>query len=205
VPRIVANKQFALRQLWLSLFRFSLGDVTTNLQTNLERFNSLHSGEAERELLKCCGSKRWAQRMVQARPFTGWDELTTKAEETWWALEPADWLEAFHSHPKIGEKKAVAPTSDQSTQWSEAEQAGVDNAATQTLQVLAVLNREYEEKFGYIFIVCATGKSSEEMLGILRARLENHADEELHNAAAEQGLITLLRLKKLIDSSSIKF
>jgi OHCU decarboxylase len=168
--------------------------------TNLDRLNSLSSGEAERELIKFCGSKRWAQRMVRARPFRASNELTTKAEQIWWALEPADWLEAFHSHPKIGEKKAAAPTSDQSRQWSEAEQAGVDHAATQTLQALAVLNREYEEKFGYIFIVCATGKSSEEMLGILRARLENPADEELRNAVAEQGLITRLRLKKLIDS-----
>jgi OHCU decarboxylase len=168
--------------------------------TNLERLNSLPTSEAESELLKCCGSKRWAQRMVQARPFADLDELTTKAEEIWWALGPADWLEAFHSHPKIGEKKAAAPTSDQSSRWSEMEQAGVGNAATQTLQALEVLNREYEEKFGYIFIVCATGKSSEEMLRILRARLENPADEELRNAAAEQARITELRLKKLIDS-----
>jgi OHCU decarboxylase len=168
--------------------------------TNLEQLNSLPTSAAESELLKCCGSKRWAQRMVQARPFANPNALTTKAEEIWCALEPADWLEAFHSHPKIGEKDAAAATSDQSRQWSEAEQAGVSNAANQTLQALAVLNREYEEKFGYIFIVCATGKSSEEMLGILRTRLENPADEELRNAAVEQARITELRLKKLIDS-----
>jgi OHCU decarboxylase len=168
--------------------------------TNLERLNSLPTSEVESELLKCCGSKRWAQRMVQARPFASPNELTTKAEQIWWALEPFDWLEAFHSHPKIGETKAAVTTSDQSRQWSEAEQAGVSTAATQTLQALAVLNREYEEKFGYIFIVCATGKSSEEMLGTLRARLENPADEELRNAATEQARITELRLKKLIDS-----
>jgi OHCU decarboxylase len=168
--------------------------------TNLERLNSLPMNEAESELLKCCGSKRWAQRMVQARPFAGWDELITKAEQIWWELEPADWLEAFHSHPKIGEKKAAAPTSDQSRQWSEAEQAGASNAATHTLEALTVLNREYEEKFGYIFIVCATGKSPEEMLRILRARLQNPTDEEPRNAAAEQAMITRLRLKKLIDS-----
>jgi OHCU decarboxylase len=168
--------------------------------TNLERLNSFATSEAESELLKCCGSRRWAQHMVQARPFASSSELTAKAEQIWWELEPADWLEAFHSHPKIGEQTAAAPTSDHSKRWSEAEQAGVSNAATQTLQALAVLNREYEEKFGYIFIVCATGKSSEEMLGILRGRLENPVDEELRNAAAEQDLITQLRLKKLIDS-----
>lgn len=172
----------------------------TSLQTNLERLNSIPSGEAESELLKCCGSRRWAHRMVQARPFADWDELTKKAEQIWWALEPADWLAAFHSHPKIGEKKAAATTSEQSKQWSEAEQSGVSNAAAETLQGLAELNPQYEKKFGYIFIVCATGKSSEEMLRILRARLENCSDDELRIAAGEQARITQLRLKKLIDS-----
>ena len=138
--------------------------------------------------------------MIAARPFAGFDELSAKAEQVWWSLASPDWLEAFHSHPKIGEKKAAAATSDQSKRWSEAEQAAVSTAAQATLTELANLNRRYEETFGYIFIVCATGKSSEEMLAILRARLENPASEELHNAAAEQARITQLRLKKLIDS-----
>ena len=127
-------------------------------------------------------------------------QLLDSAEEIWWSLDQSDWLEAFHSHPKIGEHKAAAPTSDQSKRWSEAEQAAVSSAAPETLQSLADLNRQYEERFGYIYIVCAADKSSEEMLAILRARLENPADQELHNAAAEQAKITHLRLKKLIDS-----
>jgi len=138
--------------------------------------------------------------MIAARPFAGFDELSTKAEQVWWSLASPDWLEAFHSHPKIGEKKAAMPTSGQSKRWSEAEQAAVSTAAQETLTELANLNRQYEEKFGYIFIVCATGKTSEEMLAILRTRLENPADQELRNAAAEQARITQLRLKKLIDS-----
>jgi OHCU decarboxylase len=174
--------------------------VTTNLQEQLARFNSLLSGEAERELLQCCGSKEWARIMIAARPFASFDELSAKAEQVWWSLASSDWLEAFHSHPKIGEKKAAAATSDQAKRWSEAEQAEVNTAAQETLTELANLNRQYEEKFGYIFIVCATGKSSEEMLAILRTRLENPADQELRNAAAEQARITQLRLKKLIDS-----
>ena len=172
----------------------------TNPQSNLARFNSLPSGEAERQLLQCCGSKEWARQMIAARPFAGFDELSAKADQVWWSLTSPDWLEAFHSHPKIGEKKAVAATSDQSKRWSEAEQAAVSTAAQATLTELANLNRRYEEKFGYIFIVCATGKGSEEILAILRARLENPASEELRNAAAEQARITQLRLKKLIDS-----
>ena len=174
--------------------------MTTNLQTNPGRMNSLASGEAERELLKCCGSNNWARRMVAERPFISLDELLDTADQIWWSLDPRDWLEAFHSHPKIGEKRAAAPTSDQSKRWSEVEQAAVSIAAQETLQELANLNRQYEQKFGHIFIVCASGKSSEEMLAILRARLENPADQELRNAAAEQAKITQLRLKKLIDS-----
>ena len=166
----------------------------------LERLNSIPASEAESELLKCCGSKSWAKQMARARPFAGWDELTTKAEHIWWSLEPADWLEAFHSHPRIGKKKAAAATAVEAQKWSEDEQSGIRNSAGQTIDALAELNRRYEEKFGYIFIVCATGKSSEEMLAILRARLENSPDEELRTAAAEQARITQLRLKKLIDS-----
>lgn len=138
--------------------------------------------------------------MIAARPFATFDELSAKAKQVWWSLDPRDWLEAFHSHPKIGEKKAAEPTSDQSKRWSEAEQAAVSSGAPETLQALADLNRKYEEKFGYIYIVCAAGRSSEEMLAILRARLENPAGQELRNAAAEQAKITQLRLKKLIDS-----
>jgi OHCU decarboxylase len=174
--------------------------MSTNLQTNLDRLNSISAGEAESELLKCCGSNSWARRMVAKRPFLSLNQLLDAAEQIWWSLEPNDWLEAFHSHPKIGEKKAAAPTSDQSKRWSETEQAGISRATSETLQTLADLNREYEEKFGYIFIVCATGKSTDEMLSLLKARLVNDRHEELRNAAAEQAKITQLRLKKLIDS-----
>jgi OHCU decarboxylase len=174
--------------------------MSTNPQSNLDRLNSLSAAEAEREFLKCCGSNNWARRMVAERPFMSLNHLLDSAEQIWWSLDAADWLEAFHSHPKIGEKKAAAPTSDQSKRWSETEQAGVSSATADTLQTLATLNREYEGKFGYIFIVCATGKSTGEMLSILRARLQNNPDDELRHAAAEQAQITQLRLKKLIDS-----
>jgi OHCU decarboxylase len=164
------------------------------------RLNSLSAAQAENEFLKCCGSTRWASRMVEERPFENPAKLNETAERIWWSLDPQDWLEAFHSHPKIGEKKAVAVTSDEAKRWSEAEQAAVNDAAGETLQQLAELNQQYEQKFGYIFIVCATGKTSEEMLAILRERLNNDPTEELRNAAAEQAKIMQLRLNKLIDS-----
>ena len=136
--------------------------------------------------------------MIAERSFESLEDVTEKADRVWWALAPGDWLEAFRSHPKIGENKAAAAVSDESKRWSEAEQAGVSNAATQTMQALAELNQKYEEKFGYIFIVCATSKSSEEMLEVLRDRLMNSRDEELRIAAAEQAKITRLRLQKLV-------
>jgi OHCU decarboxylase len=170
-----------------------------DLEHGLERLNSSSTADAEKEFLKCCGSKEWARRMVAERPFASLDELIEKADRIWWSLEPADWLKAFRSHPKIGEKKAAEQTSSEAQEWSEQEQAAVDNASFETAQTLAELNRKYEEKFGYIFIVCATGKSSEEMLSILRERFENDRDEELRIAAAEQAKITNLRLEKLMN------
>ena len=124
--------------------------------------------------------------------------MIAKADRIWWSLDSEGWLEAFHSHPKIGEKKAAAPTAAEAQRWSEDEQSGLRNSAQQTLDELADLNHAYEEKFGYIFIVCASGKSSEEMLAILHARLKNNAAEELRIAAAEQAKITQLRLRKLL-------
>ena len=137
--------------------------------------------------------------MSAERSFPSPEDLIAKADRVWWSLGPGDWLEAFLSHPKIGEKKAAAAVSDESKRWSETEQAGVSGAAMETMQALADLNQKYEDKFGYIFIVCASGKSSDEMLAILRERLENDPDEELRIAAAEQAKITKLRLQKLVE------
>jgi len=160
--------------------------------------NSLSPSQAEEEFLKCCGSKNWARQLTSARPFASLNELFAAAERVWWSLDSQDWLEAFHGHPKIGEKKAAAPTAVEAQQWSEDEQSGIRDSAQQTLDALAKLNQTYEEKFGYIFIVCASGKSSEEMLEVLRERLKNSRDEELRIAAAEQAKITRLRLQKLV-------
>ncbi|HEY3040150.1 MAG TPA: 2-oxo-4-hydroxy-4-carboxy-5-ureidoimidazoline decarboxylase [Pyrinomonadaceae bacterium] len=164
----------------------------------LQRLNCLDTAEAEEEFLKCCGSRKWARQVTTARPFASVDHLITKADRVWWSLEPRDWLEAFHSHPKIGETKAAAVTAVAAQKWSEDEQSGTRNSTPKTIAALAKLNRDYEEKFGFIFIVCASGKNSEEMLAMLGERLENNPDEELRIAAAEQEKITHLRLKKLL-------
>lgn len=138
--------------------------------------------------------------MVEKRPFNDVAQMIQTAHRIWWSLDPPDWLEAFHSHPKIGEKMAAQPVSEHSRAWSAQEQSGIENSGKNTIAELAELNRAYEEKFGFIFIICATGKSSEEMLASLRERLENPPEVELRNAAAEQAKITELRLRKLIEA-----
>ena len=172
--------------------------MTDSGRASVDSLNGLPTDEASKEFLKCCGSTRWARTMVERRPYSTIEELTRTANEVWWSLDQPDWLEAFGSHPKIGEKKAAEPVSTQSQQWSGQEQAGVSNANQETTDSLARLNREYESKFGFIFIVCATGKSAGEMLAILRERLTNEIETELPIAAAEQAKITELRLKKLV-------
>src|SRR6267142_1606202 len=160
--------------------------------------NTLAPEQAEAEFLKCCGAKNWARRMVDQRPFFDLPDLLEKADVTWASLTAADWLGAFRSHPRIGEKKAEQAQSAVASTWSEMEQAGTRDAAYETMAALAVGNREYAERFGYIFIVCATGRSSEEMLAILRKRLRNAPEDELRVAAEEQRKITQLRLQRLL-------
>jgi len=171
------------------------------MQRDLAWLNSLTADEAAKELLQCCGSKRWATEMASSRPFPSLETLITTANDIWSSLDRSDWLKAFRSHPRIGEKKAAGKVSEQSRQWSGQEQSGVANASEQTVSSLAALNRDYEQKFGFIFIICATGKSSEEMLVSLRERLQHDSAAELPVAAAEQSKITELRLKKLLTSS----
>jgi OHCU decarboxylase len=168
------------------------------LSCALEHLNSLLPDEAEHEFLKCCGSKRWARAMTVVRPFADVDLLLEEADRIWWSLSEEDCLEAFRAHPKIGEQKAAAVQAEQARSWSAQEQSGVQDAAAETKAALAAGNHEYEERFGFIFIVCATGKTSEEMLAILRARLQNDPGTELRAAAEEQRKIMRLRLEKLL-------
>ena len=141
------------------------------------------------ELLKVCSSLRWSEAIARARPFASWDALVETAERTWFGLQPVDWLEAFAAHPRIGERKPG---------WTAQEQSGTRTASDETMQALAEGNRAYEEKFGFVYLVCATGKSADEMLANLQSRLGNDRDTEVRNAAEEQRKITELRLEKLV-------
>jgi OHCU decarboxylase len=175
------------------------------LSEPLERLNALPEREAEAELLKCCGSTLWARRMAGERPFHDLQELLAKADAVWWALDAEDWLEAFSRHPKIGERESARAQATAARQWSEQEQAGTNSADEETRLELAAANREYERKFGHIYIVCATGKSADQMLSILKERLHNDVDKELRVAAEEQRRITHLRLQKLLEKQETEF
>jgi 2-oxo-4-hydroxy-4-carboxy-5-ureidoimidazoline decarboxylase len=160
------------------------------------RINTLDEISAGAELLKCCGSRRWADAMLARRPFTLLDQVAAIAGEIWDSLSREDYLEAFSHHPRIGEKSLREKFATTAT-WASGEQSGVNVAGDDIIKELASLNDEYAGKFGYIFIVCATGKSAAEMLDILRSRLANPLDIELPIAAAEQKKITEIRLRKL--------
>ena len=166
----------------------------------LAELNALPHDRAEEELRKCCGSTVWAGRMSRSRPFASFDRLTQAAGEIWWRLDRADWMEAFRAHPQIGGRQAAAHTSAEAQAWSVQEQAGISRAGVRLASELEEANQEYLAKFGYIFIVCASGKSADEMLSILRSRLPNSPDQEIRVAAEEQNKITCLRLEKLLSA-----
>ncbi len=169
------------------------------MNEKLEQLNQAAKETAQARFLDCCGSQTWARIMAEARPFTDAAALIKQAEQIWLNLEAQHWLEAFAAHPKIGARKAAPKQPAQSARWSNAEQSGTQNAADSLRDELENANRLYEEKFGFIFIVCATGKSAEEMLDLCRRRLHNDADSEIRIAADEQRKIMEIRLKKLLE------
>ena len=166
------------------------------MSAQLQWLNTIPEGTAQEALLICCGSRTWCHEMMRRRPFTDVNDLLNKAEEAGDALTREDWKEAFAAHPKIGERKTTG--SEQTQSWSKQEQSAAAAASTHAQQELERLNEEYYSRFGYIFIVCATGKSVAEILGMLRERIHNDPAIELEIAAAEQRKITQLRLQKLI-------
>jgi OHCU decarboxylase len=170
-----------------------------DLDGPIEKLNRLGAEEARAALLACCGSTKWATEVAALRPFWDVGQLLNIAARVWRELDREDWLEAFRAHPKIGESKPAEEAGEEARRWSEGEQSGARGAAAGTLAELARMNREYEERFGFIFIVCATGRTAEEMLAALRARIANDPETELRVAAEEQWRITALRVKKFLN------
>ena len=164
----------------------------------IESLNSLTYSEANEQFKLCCGAENWVIKMNQNRPFQNKDDLYQKSESIWFSLSSKDWLEAFIHHPKIGDIDSLRKKFHNTKSISENEQSGVNDAAESTLKDLAESNQLYEDKFGFIFIVCATGKSADEMLALIKIRLNNNVNAEMLNAAKEQNKITQLRLKTLL-------
>ncbi len=165
----------------------------------LEPLNTLSPVDAEAAFGRCCGAARWARQMAARRPFQDVAELLQTADAVWWGLSEADWREAFAHHPRIGDVERLRERFARTAAWSAGEQAAVAKASEDVLHALAEGNRAYEARFGYIFIVCATGRGAGEMLDLLRARLPNAPSDELRIAAEEQRKITRTRLEKLLQ------
>jgi len=165
----------------------------------LKRWNAASPQEAINEILPCCGSSAWARELAARRPIHHETDLLAASDEIWRQLQPGEWLEAFAKHPRIGERKAPSAAPSQSASWSAQEQQNLASADDSIRQALAEANREYEQRFGRVFIVCATGKSAQEMLDILRSRMQNNDVTELQAAAEEQRKITNIRLKKWLN------
>ena len=162
----------------------------------LARWNALPPDDAAAEILSCCGSRAWAQCLAGKRPFAEEQTLFSAADECWQSLPEADWLEAFRSHPRIGEQHAEKKTTAASAAWSRSEQSQMSHADDAILLRMREGHRQYEERFGRIFIVCASGKQPAEMLGILERRLANDPARELQESARQQQQIMQLRLRK---------
>lgn len=160
-------------------------------------FDRLPESEKKEWLQMCCGSTAWINKMISILPVDNLVDLLEYAEEEWYECNPADWLEAFQSHIKIGDIDSLKKNKAGNADWPLKEQEGILNSSPDMLDELTKANEVYEENFGYNFIVAASGKSASDIIGNLFQRLDNDPHDELMIAAAEQNKITQFRLQKL--------
>jgi 2-oxo-4-hydroxy-4-carboxy-5-ureidoimidazoline decarboxylase len=165
----------------------------------LHELNMISQPELKEVLTNCCGSSVWVKMMMAYFPADDLVKLLEDAEEKWYECSKDDWKEAFAHHPKIGDLESLTKKFASTAEWASGEQSGVNKASEETIKALAEANKLYEEKFGYIFIVCATGKSAEKMFTDLQIRLQNNPEVEIETAAEEQNKITKIRLEKLLE------
>lgn len=151
-------------------------------------------------LRACCGSRAWVEAMERGRPFASASEVVERGEREWRALGKQDWLEAFRHHPRIGERRLEQTRFAETAAQSGREQSGMNAATDAERAEFERLNREYEERFGHVFLICATGKTAGEMLGQIRERICRSAAEELETAAGEQAQILRIRLERMLES-----
>ncbi len=164
----------------------------------LTELNNLNPEQLKTTLSTCCGSSVWVEKLSSIFPILNKEVLFEEAQKIWTSCTEQDWVEAFRHHPKIGDISSLQKKIANTAHWAANEQSSVSTASKNTIEELAKLNEAYEIKFGFIFIVCATGKSAEEMLRLIQLRMNNSKNQELENAMKEQNKITLLRLKKIL-------
>ncbi len=167
--------------------------------SKLADLNALPADALCTELMRCCGSSRWAQGMAGARPFLSEADLFAKADSIWAGMGESDILEAMSHHPRIGGVDALRKKFAATAAWSGQEQAAVAEASESVLEKLKAGNDAYADRYGFVFLICATGKSAQEMLAALESRIDNGREKELRVAAAEQAKITRIRLEKLLS------
>lgn len=165
----------------------------------IQEFNDLPLQQLKNEFFKCCGSSSWVEKMIASKPFSDLEDLMMKADRAWTSTNEIDLLESFSHHPKIGDLKSLEKKFASTKALAGSEQAAVQSASQTTIEQLAEGNMLYENKFGFIFIVCATGKSADEMLSLLKKRINNDRSTELKIAAGEQQKIIQLRIQKLFS------
>eukprot|EP01038_Epipyxis_sp_PR26KG_P012653 gene12653-16963_t len=153
-------------------------------------------------LTRCCGSNQWVSEMLLMKPFSSIENIIELSDQIWWSLPLAEWMMAFAAHPKIGDKSALKKKFSEPHSWEGEEQSGANSAADTVLEKLSQLNEDYELRHGFIFLICATGKTAEEMLSAIELRIDNDTADEIKIAAGEQSKIVQLRLIKLSDSIS---
>ena len=173
------------------------------MSLSLAQLNALSQAEATAAFLTCCTSSQWAKNLTDARPFADTEALLSASDAAWQKAQTdeANLLEAFDGHPQIGNVDSLKEKYRNTHDSAAHEQSGANNAEDTVLEALAQGNQDYLDKFGFIFIVFATGKSAQQMLDLLQARLPNDRETELLNAAAEQNKITHLRLQKLLGDA----
>jgi OHCU decarboxylase len=197
--RSTARYRSAIVSNLVAEFLGKLGGTQRARSTVLLRWNSSPADDAENEILPCCGSRAWARGMAARRPFQDEASVLAASDETWRNLSEPDWMEAFASHPRIGESRAPESATARSAAWSSQEQRDADAADDNVRTAMQEANRDYERRFGRIFIVCASGKSGSEILQILRHRLQNDDRTEMREAAEQQRQISQIRLGKWLQ------
>lgn len=172
------------------------------MKMTLDELNEDPLFDVAKRLRSACASRAWIEGMSASRPFDDLAEVLCEAERIWWTLDESDWMEAFAAHPRIGDSPAAdvtsSPDEDEAASFSRSEQSGMANAGPAVRARLTAANQAYEKRYGFVYLVCATDKSAEEMLDQCLRRLGSELHEELRVAAAEQVKITRLRLEKML-------